>query len=43
MDFYFPSLTIGGTPRALTPPTPVFTPLSGSDLPGNGDFNTDFF
>ena len=43
MDFYFPSLTIGGTPRALTPPTPVFTPLSGSDLPGNGDFNTTFF
>jgi hypothetical protein len=50
MDFYFPSLTIGGTQRALTPPSPEFTPLSGSDLipgvypTGNKDFfMTPFF
>ena len=39
IDFYFPSLTIGGTPRALTPPTPEFTPLSGSALSSNADFD----
>jgi hypothetical protein len=39
IDFYFPSLTIGGTPRTLTPSTPEFTPLSGSTLSSNSDFN----
>lgn len=44
MDFYFPSLTIGGTPRTLTPSTPEFTPLSGSSLSTNSDFvMTSFF
>jgi hypothetical protein len=48
MDFYFPSLTIGGTQRALNPPTFIFTPLSGSDLipgaypTGNNNFIASF-
>ena len=49
IDFYFPSLTIGGTPRSLAPDIAEFTPISGSDLntsnidfpsPSNMGFNS---
>jgi hypothetical protein len=43
IDFHFPSLTIGGTPRVLPPPILEFTPLSGSTLPSNFDFIATFF
>jgi len=32
IDFHFPRLKIGGTPRILSPAIPGWTPLSGSDL-----------
>ena len=44
MDWYFPSLTLNGTPTPLTP-TPRAQPLSGSSLqsgPNPTDYNGDF-
>lgn len=42
LDFYFPSLTIGGTKRTLTPNPPQFTALSGSSLETNSNFSMTF-
>ena len=42
LDFYFPSLTIGGTKRTLTPDPPQFTPISGSSLETNSQFQMSF-
>ena len=44
IDFHFPSLTIGGTPRTLAPNTPKFIPFSGSTLNTNNiDFDSPTF
>jgi hypothetical protein len=44
IDFHFPSLTIGGTPRTITPPTNIFTPLSGfTSNNNNNNFTQSFF
>ena len=41
LDFHFPALRIDGTFPSIIPPTPIFTPLSGSDLATNRP-NQDF-
>ena len=42
IDFYYPSLTLGGTQRELLPDFPLYSSLSGSTLEaGNDDFNSD--
>ena len=35
LDFHFPALRIDGTFPSIIPPTPIFTPLSGSSLATN--------
>ena len=41
LDFHFPALRIDGTFPSIIPPTPIYTPLSGSDLATNRP-NQDF-
>ena len=41
MDFHFPSLKIGGTPRSVIPPTATFRPFSGSLVSSNDNFEMD--
>ena len=46
LDFHFPALRIDGTFPSIIPPTPIYTPLSGSDLATNKpnqDFSTFTF
>ena len=43
MDFHFPSLKIGGTPRSVIPPTATFRPFSGSLVSSNDNFEMDDF
>ena len=40
IDFYYPSLTLKGTPRYIVPPIPVSSPFSGSLLSSNDDFDS---
>ena len=43
LDFYFPSLTIGGVPRTLNPAITDWTPLSGSLISTNDNFSLTFY